>query len=109
MTLAPVVPQPFAEVSPAEIRAGLVPEEQHEFDRVWRAACLKAAETFDLTTIRMTLEIYRRHAMIVKYRGMDGYRELLARAEERSRTGAEPTGGMSVEEMRALIQERLGR
>jgi hypothetical protein len=100
---------PFAEMSPADIRAGLVPEEQLEFDQAWRAACLEAAETFDLTIVRTTLEVYGAHAMVVKHDGADGYRELMARAAERLRTGAEPTGGMSGEEMLALIQERLGR
>ena len=110
MTVAPAQKHtPFAEMSPADIRAGLVPEEQLEFDQAWRAACLEAAETFDLTIVRTTLEIYGRHALLVKRRGVDGYRELTARVEERLRTGAEPTGGMSGEEMRALIQERLGR
>ena len=102
-------PTPFAEMSPADIRAGLVPEEQSEFDRAWRAACLEAAETMDLTIVRTTLETYGAHAMVVKHDGPDGYRELMARAKERLRTGAEPTGGMSGEEMLALIQERLGR
>ena len=110
MTVAPAQkPTPFAEMSPADIRAGLVPEEQSEFDAAWRKACLQAAETFDLTIVRTTLEIYGRHALLVKHRGADGYRELLARIAERLRTGAEPTGGMSGDEMRALIQERLGR
>ena len=110
VTVAPAQkPTPFAEMSPADIRAGLVPEEQSEFDAAWRKACLQAAETFDLTIVRTTLEIYGRHALLVKHRGADGYRELLARIAERLRTGAEPTGGMSGDEMRALIQERLSR
>ncbi|HEV3362202.1 MAG TPA: DUF6247 family protein [Pseudonocardiaceae bacterium] len=110
MTVAPARKStPFAEMSPADIRAGLVPEEQLEFDQAWRAACLQAAETMDLTIVRSTLEIYGRHAVLVKNRGVDGYRELMARVEERLRTGAEPTGGMSADEVRALIQERLGR
>ena len=63
----------------------------------------------DLTIVRTTLEIYGRHAVLVKNHGVAGYRELMARVEERLRTGAEPTGGMSADEVRALIQERLGR
>jgi hypothetical protein len=103
-----VAGQPFGEISPARIRAGLVPEEQSQFDESWRVACLAAAEIVALAGMLSTLEIYASHALIVEHGGRDGYRELLARAEERLRTGAEPTGGMSGEEMLALIQERLG-
>lgn len=95
------------EISPAEIWAGLVPEEQPQFDEHWRAACLEAVETLELAGILELLRIYRGHAMIVKHDGPDGYRELMARAEERLRTGAEPTGGMSGEQMKAMIAGRL--
>lgn len=47
-------------------------------------------------------------AMLVRHLGQDGYRELTARAEERLRTGAEPTGGMSGDQMKAMIAQRLG-
>jgi hypothetical protein len=47
-------------------------------------------------------------AMLVRHLGPDGYQELMARAEERLRTGAEPTGGMSGEQVKAMIAQRLG-
>ncbi|HEX3782147.1 MAG TPA: DUF6247 family protein [Pseudonocardiaceae bacterium] len=107
MTVAPEKPV-LASGSPAEIRAGLIPEEQEQFDRAWQVACQIAAETLDLTKMQTTLETYRRHALLVARRGPDGYRRILARAEETLRTGAEPSGGMTHEQMRAMIQERLG-
>jgi hypothetical protein len=66
-------------ISPAEIRAGLMPEEQSEFDEDWRAACLAAAETLELAGILRVLQIYRSHALLVEQHGVDGYRELMAR------------------------------
>jgi hypothetical protein len=102
-----VAQRPFGEISPAKIRAGLVPEEQAEFDEAWRAACLAAAETRDLTGLLKLLESWGVHALLAADLGVDGYRNLLADAEERLRTGAEPTGGMSGEQMKAMIAERL--
>ena len=96
-------------MSPAEIRACLISEEQPGFDELWRAACLAAAETLDLTDIRQTLDHYRRHVVLVRHLGgPDGYRDFLARVEERLRTGAEPTGGMSADQVQAMIARRLG-
>lgn len=46
--------------------------------------------------------------MLVRHLGPDGHRELMARAEERLRTGAEPTGGMTGEQVKAMIAQRLG-
>lgn len=53
-------------------------------------------------------EISAGQEMLVRHLGPDGYQELMARAEERLRTGAEPTGGMSGEQMKAMIAQRLG-
>jgi hypothetical protein len=39
---------PFAEATPAEVRAALIDEETGEFDRQWREALAAAAETLVL-------------------------------------------------------------
>ena len=40
---------PFADASPAQVRAALIPEDLAEFDRQWRSAMATATETLDLT------------------------------------------------------------
>jgi hypothetical protein len=103
-----VARQPFGEISPGNIRAIVVPEEHAEFDEGWRAACLAAAETQDLSTVVEFLACCGRRALLVEQLGVNGYRELMARAGERLRTGAEPTGGMSGQQTKAMIAQRLG-
>ncbi|MGH3529368.1 MAG: DUF6247 family protein, partial [Pseudonocardiaceae bacterium] len=39
---------PFADASPAQVRAALIPEDVAEFDRQWRTVMAKATETLDL-------------------------------------------------------------
>lgn len=70
-------------ISAAEIRAGLVLEEQPQFDESWRTACLAAAETLDLDEIVQLLQNYRVNAAIVKHYGVDDYWELKAMIVER--------------------------
>lgn len=61
MTSAAVRP-PFADASPAQVRAALLPEEQADFDREWRAALAEAAESFSLDAVDRTLQAWRRIA-----------------------------------------------
>jgi hypothetical protein len=109
MTMAPEHAPPSASVSPAEVRAGLVPEDQAEFDRDWHEACDQAAETYDLAPIHRTVESYRRRALLVSQLGPDGYRKLLAEADRRLRTGERAPGAVPLDQVKALIAERLGR
>jgi Family of unknown function (DUF6247) len=41
----------FADASPAEVRAALIPEEAAEFDQQWREAMSRATETLDLSEV----------------------------------------------------------
>jgi len=108
----PPAPQrpPFADASPAEIRAALIPEEANDFDRQWRAALAEAAETLDLQKVFGTLEHWRRIAWMTTSHGAEAHRRMLVRAEYTLRTGEAPPGTVthSADEVKALIRERLG-
>jgi hypothetical protein len=113
MTAAPEVQpessgNPFADASPAQVRAALVPEDAVRFDRQWRAAMATATEALDLTGVHDVLESWRRVAWLTSARGAEGYRRILARAEETLRTGEQPPGAVSLEEIRLRIGHRLG-
>ncbi|HEX6353710.1 DUF6247 family protein [Actinophytocola sp.] len=112
MAAEPVAPPrsiDFREASPKEVRAAIVPEEQADFDRQWRNALKEAAESLELDCVYRILDSWRRRAMITTYLGHNGYREMLARAEERLRTGEEPPDSVPLEDIKELIAERLGR
>lgn len=98
---------PFADATPAQVRAALVPEDVAEFDQQWRDAMGTATETLDLADVHRTLESWRRVAWLTSAHGQDGYRRLMATAAERSRTGAPNPEGVSLEQVKALISERL--
>ncbi|MGH3764035.1 MAG: DUF6247 family protein [Pseudonocardiaceae bacterium] len=77
MTAAATRP-PFADASPAEIRAALISEEQPRFDREYRQALERAAETFSLDELDKTLESWRRIAWMCT--DPDRYRQMWRRA-----------------------------
>jgi hypothetical protein len=85
---------PFADASPAEVRAALVPEDVAEFDRQWRAAMMRATEALDLSDATATLDSWRRTAWLTTANGPDRYRSMLARAEHTLRTGELPAGSV---------------
>lgn len=100
---------PFADASPAEIRAALLAEDQPEFDRQWREALTVAAEALSLDEVHDTLESWRRVAWLVSAHGHEGYRRMMAQAQETLRTGQSPPGSVEIDEIEALIRARLGR
>jgi hypothetical protein len=104
----PPRPRNFRDASPREIRAALIPEEQNEFDITWRAALATAAETLDLSEVHSTLDSWRTHAEITEDLGHHGYRQWLARAERIARTGELPPGTVPLDDVKALLRERLG-
>ena len=99
---------PFADASPAQVRVALTPEDAAEFDKQWHAAMAAATESLDLSGVHRALDSWRRVAWLTSTHGHDGYRRLLARAEERSRTGEREPGSVSLDQVKALIAERLG-
>jgi hypothetical protein len=63
VTAAAVRP-PFADASPEQIRAALIPEEQPRFDREYHQALRVAAETFRLDELTAVLDGWRRIAWL---------------------------------------------
>ena len=117
MTAAAAYPDPprrrplFADASPAEVRAALIPEEAAEFDQRWREVTADvAAGRLERSGMQRTLEHWRRIAWMTTAAGPEAHRRMLAQAEYVQRTGELPPGVVthSEEEIRALIRERLG-
>ena len=106
-TRAPHGP-PFASASPAEVRAGLTPEDATEFDRSWRAAMARATEALDLTPVHQLLESWRRIAWLTSAHGVEGYRRLMTRAEETLETGKPSVTAVSAEQMKIALADQLG-
>lgn len=67
---------PFADASPAEVRAALIPEEAGEFDR----DMADATKTRDSAVLRETLESWRRIAWVTSANGPDAHRRMWRRA-----------------------------
>jgi hypothetical protein len=74
-------PGTWADATPAEVRAALAPESAAEFDRHWREALARAADTYDLSLVHTCLDAWRRVARVtVSAGGPEGYRALHAAA-----------------------------
>jgi hypothetical protein len=90
---------PFADASPAEVRAALIPEEVGEFDR----DMADAARTRDRAVIQETLESWRRIAWMTTANGPDAHRRMWQRA------AAKYTGDdISTNEPLQVTKARLG-
>jgi hypothetical protein len=74
-------PGTWADATPAEVRAALAPESAAEFDRHWREALARAADTYDLSLVHTCLDAWRRVARVTASAGgPEGYRALRATA-----------------------------
>ena len=93
---------PFADASPAAIRAALLPEEQADFDREYQQALATAAQTLELDELAATLQAWRRIAWSTQT-DPNGHRRMLRRVAERL-SGQEPPAG----EPLARTKARLG-
>lgn len=78
---------PFADASPAQVRAALLPEDATEFDRQSQDVMARATRELDLTEVHRTLNTWRRVAWVTTATGPERYRAVLASAEERRHTG----------------------
>jgi hypothetical protein len=97
---------PFATASPAEIREVLLPEELPQFEEQYRQALRVAAETFCLDRLNATMECWRCIAWMT-HSDPEAHRRMLDKA--RRILAGEQLPSVSAEEMRARLQERLGR
>lgn len=97
------VKPPFADASPAQVRAALIPEDHPEFDRQWREALAVAADMLSLDEVHETLESWRRVAWLVTAHGPEGYRRMMATAEQTLRTGQSPPGSVPWEQVKARL------
>jgi hypothetical protein len=86
---------PFADASPAQVRAALTTEDAVEFDRQWHEVMAKATRDLDLTEVLDILEAWRRVAWVTAATGPDRYRAIIQAAESRRRTGERPPGAVS--------------
>lgn len=97
--------RPFAEATPAQVRAALLPEEVEIFDREWQAALAEAAETHELTGVFETLDSWR----LIAWSTQDNpaaHRRMLRTADNAAAGIPGPT--VPLGEIKALIRERLG-
>lgn len=94
---------PFADASPAQVRAALIPEEATEFDQQWRQVMTIATDTLDLTEVLATLESWRRIAWMTTANGPDAHRRMYRRAAARL-TGQD----ISPDEPLSQTKARLG-
>ncbi|MQA62281.1 MAG: hypothetical protein GEU86_12440 [Actinophytocola sp.] len=95
------------DTAPAAIRDALIDEERAAFERAYQEALADAAETLDLTSVLDVLRNYHRIAWLTQRQGPEVHRWMLDKAAEILRTGKNPDA-VPAEEMKALIQRRLG-
>jgi Family of unknown function (DUF6247) len=94
--------------SPASIRDALIGEERAAFEDAYRHAMAEAAETLDLTRVLDVLRNYHRIAWLTQRQGAEAHRRMLDKAAEIVRDRDNPTG-VPLDEVKALIDDRLGR
>ena len=95
--------RPFADASPAEVYAALIPEEAAEFMRQWKAALDVAAETYDLTEVFEMLNHWRLTAWMTTTHGPESHRRMLAKADNILRTGELPRGTVPWSQVKAEL------
>jgi hypothetical protein len=92
---------------PRAIRACLSAALLAQFDAEWDVTLDEAKRDKDLTGIHSLLNKWR-HVAHAELRDPGAHDRMLAKAEQLARTGENP-GGVSVADVRALIDRRLGR
>ncbi len=92
---------------PQAIRACLTPTLASEFDREWEIVLERAKQEKDITAIHSLLNKWR-HLAYAELKDLGSHFRMLAKAEQIERTGSNP-GAVPIEDMRALIERRLGR
>jgi hypothetical protein len=94
---------PFADASPARVRAALTAEDAVAFDRQWRALMARATERLDLTEVHEALETWRQVAWVTSAHGPEAYQRTLTSAQERLRSGERAPGAMPWAQLKAEL------
>lgn len=94
---------PFADASPARIRAALTAEDAAAFDRHWQAVMARATQRLDLTEVHEALDSWRQVAWVTSAHGHEVYRETLASARTRLQTGERGAGALPWAQMKAEL------
>jgi hypothetical protein len=95
------------EAEPEAIRACLSSQMRYEFDREWQFALDEAKQSYSLTAVTSLLLKWR-HIAYGELKEPGSYYRIMAKAETILRTGKNPDA-VSVEDVRALIRQRLGK
>lgn len=94
---------PFADATPAQIRDALGNQDAAEFGQQWREAMDRARDRLDLSEVHEVLETWRRIAWLTSTLGAAGYREMIASAEQRLRTGEREPGSLPWSQLKAKL------
>lgn len=94
---------PFVDATPAQIRDALTPEDVTEFDRQWRKVMNQAMDRLDLSEVHKVLEAWRRVAWLTVASGPHEYRQTMASAAQRLRTGERGAGSVPWHQLRAKL------
>jgi hypothetical protein len=99
----PALPAP----DPQAIRAGLTSALAAEFDSEWETVLERAKQSKNLAGVHDMLSKWR-HTAYLEMRDPGAYYRMLAKAEQIIRTGRNPDA-VSMEDMQALLRQRMGR
>lgn len=95
--------RPFSDATPTQIRDALGAEEATEFARQWRDVMDRAKDRLDLSEVHEVLEAWRRIAWLSRDLGPEGYRRMVAEAEDRARTGERSAGSVPWSQLRTEL------
>ena len=94
---------PFADASPAQVRAALTSEDAAQFDEQWQDVMARATRELDLREVLDTLDAWRRVAWVTTSVGAERYRATLASAEQRGRSGERHPAAMPWNQLKAEL------
>lgn len=94
---------PYADASPAQIRAALVPQEATQFDEQYAAALDDARRSYSLGELEDVLASWRRVAAMTTAHGSEAHRRMLAQAEQTLDTGKAPAGSVPWRQVQAKL------
>lgn len=94
---------PFADASPAQVRAALTTEDAAEFDRQWQEVMARATRELDLSGVLETLATWRLVAWVTTAVGPQKYQAAMASARHRLATGDRHPGAVPWSRLKAQL------